>query len=66
MIIMIMNIRIVLHVIDEDVLLFAGHPADCPPVPRIGDELIHEERRVRLEGIRHTYRADHLEIQLLA
>jgi hypothetical protein len=61
-----MNIRIVLYVIHGDFLLFAGAPADCPPIPRAGDEIIHEQRRVRVEGIRHQYRADHVEISLLA
>jgi hypothetical protein len=62
-----MNIHIVLHVIDEDLLLFAGPPVDCPPIPRPGDEIIiRETDRVRVEGIRHSYRADHVEIGLLA
>jgi hypothetical protein len=61
-----MNIRIVLHVHDEDLLLFAGQPTDCPPIPRVGDEIIHEDRRVQLEGIRYHYRAENLEIGLLA
>ena len=47
-----MQIRIVLHVVDEDLLLFAGPSAICPPIPKAGDEIIHEQRRVRLEGIR--------------
>ncbi len=61
-----MTVSIVLHVADEDLLLFAGQNSDCPPIPRVGDEIIHEERRVRLEGIRYQYQADHLEIGLLA
>ena len=61
-----MTIHVVLHVADGDLLLFAGNTADCPPIPRVGDEIIHENRRVRLEGIRYQYRADHLEIGLLA
>jgi hypothetical protein len=61
-----MNVRIVLHVVDEDLLLFSGPPEHCPPVPRTGDEIIHNERRVRLEGIRYDYGVDHLEIGLLA
>jgi hypothetical protein len=61
-----MNIRIVLHVVDEDVLLFAGQQELCPPIPRTGDQILHNERRVRLEGTTYEYRADHLEISLLA
>ena len=61
-----MNFRIVLHVFDGDLLLFSGLPADCPPIPNAGDEILHQDRRVRLEGIRYDYRPDHLEISLLA
>ena len=61
-----MDVRIVLHVADGDLLLFVGPAANCPPIPRTGDEIIHEQRRVRLEGIRYQYGADHLEIGLLA
>lgn len=61
-----MTIHIVLHVVDGDHLLFAGLPADCPPIPRVGDELVHNHRRVRLEGVRYQYSVDHLEIALLA
>ena len=61
-----MHIRIVLHVVDEDRLLFAGPPGECPPIPRTGEEIIHDNRRVRLEGIRYQYWADQLEISLLA
>jgi len=61
-----MNIRIVLRVVDEDLLLYAGSPAECPPIPKMGDEIIHHGRRVRLEGIRYQYGTDQLEISLLA
>jgi len=55
-----------LHVVDEDLLLFAGPHEQCPPIPRTGDQILHNERRVRLEGTTYEYRADHLEISLLA
>ena len=61
-----MNIRIVLHVAEKDLLLFSGPSEQCPPIPRTGDEIVHGERRVRLEGICYQYGADHLEIGLLA
>jgi len=62
-----MQIRIVLHVIDEDLLLFEGAPpGQCPPVPRPGDEVVHENRRVRVEGVRHHFGTDCLEIGLFA
>jgi hypothetical protein len=60
------NVRIVLHIVDKKLLLFAGLPAECPPIPRPGDEIVHENRRVRVEGVRHQYGADLLEILLLA
>ena len=61
-----MTIRIVLHAADEDLLLLAGAAADCPPIAKIGDEIIHEQRQVRLEDSRHQYRPDDLQIGLLA
>lgn len=62
-----MNVHIVLHVVGEDLLLYSGSSAECPPLPRPGDEIvIRDQQRVRIEGIRHQYRADHLEIGLLA
>jgi len=61
-----MTIHIALHLIDDNVLLFDGLPAECPPIPRVGEEIVHEKRRLRLEGICYHYMADHLEIGLLA
>lgn len=61
-----MHVRLVLHIADGDLLLFDGPPTECPPLPRPGDEIVHEHHRVRVEGIRHQYCADHLEISLLA
>jgi len=29
-----MNIRLILHVTDKDLLLFEGSPSECPPLPR--------------------------------
>lgn len=61
-----MNIRITLHIVEGDLLLFDGAPTECPPLPRAGDEIIHDQRRVRLEGIRYHYGPEQLEISLLA
>jgi hypothetical protein len=61
-----MRIRIVLHFFDGNLVLFEGSPAECPPVPRPGDEIVHDEHRVRLEGVRYQYWPEHLEIALLA
>lgn len=61
-----MKVRVLLHVSDGDHLVFEGPPAECPPLPRTGDEIVHGDQRVRLEGIRFQYRPDSLEISLLA
>ena len=46
------SIRIVLHDIDGDSLLFAVPPEKCPPIPKAGDEIIGGQHVLRLEGIR--------------
>ena len=61
-----MTISLVLHVQSGDVLLFQGSANECPPIPRTGDEIVHESRRVRREGIRYSYQAEHVEISLFA
>jgi hypothetical protein len=61
-----MTISLVLHVQSGDVLLFRGSANDCPPIPRAGDEIVHESRRVRLEGIRYQYQDENLQISLFA
>jgi hypothetical protein len=61
-----MIISLVLHIQSGDVLLFHGSASECPPIPRAGDEIMHESRRVRLEGIRYKYQDEHVEISLFA
>jgi hypothetical protein len=61
-----MNVRIILHVAEGDHLLFEGPHEDCPPLPQTGDEIIHADQRLRLEGVRFQYQPDHFEISLLA
>jgi len=61
-----MRIRLMLHLVDNDLVLFEGPPADCPPLPRPGDEIVHEEKRIRLEGVCHRFQSELLEISLLA
>ena len=60
------NVRLVLHVLDADHLLFAGPSAEYPPIPKVGDQIVHELSCVRLEGISYCYRDNELEIGLLA
>jgi hypothetical protein len=61
-----MTISLVLHVQSGDVLLFHGSANECPPIPRTGDEIMHQSRRVKLEGIRYQYGTGHVEISLFA
>ena len=61
-----MTISLVLHVQSGDVLLFQGSANECPPIPRTGEEIVHESRRVRLEGIQYRYQDGHVEISLFA
>jgi hypothetical protein len=61
-----MTVRLVLHVLSGDVLLFQGSANECPPIPRAGDEIVHESRRVKLEGIQYRYLNGHVEISLFA
>lgn len=61
-----MKVRLILHHFDGDFVLFEGAAAHCPPIPRSGEEIVHEERRVRVEGISYLFRANCLEVGLLA
>jgi hypothetical protein len=61
-----MIVSLVLHVQSGDVLLFRGAASECPPIPRTGDELVHESRRVKLEGISYQYREGDVQISLYA
>jgi hypothetical protein len=60
------SVCLMLHVADGDFVLFDGPPGECPPVPRLGDEIVYEHRRVRVEGVRHQYWAGRMQISLLA
>ena len=61
-----MIVRIVLHIFDGDHLLFQGPPEQCPPIPRSGDEIVHNQQAVRVQGTSYQYQSDHVEIGLLA
>ena len=61
-----MTVSLILHVQSGDVLLFRGSLNECPPIPRTGDEILHDSRRVKLEGIRYDYQVGHVEISLFA
>lgn len=59
-------VSVTLHVEAGTVLLFHGPATDCPPIPRTGDEVVHDTQRVRLEGIEYRYKDGDVEIALLA
>jgi hypothetical protein len=61
-----MTVSLKLHFADAELLLFRGAATDCPPIPRIGDEILHDTRRLKLEGIQYRYIEGHVEIALLA
>lgn len=61
-----MTVSLILHIKSGEVLLFRGPATDCPPIPRVGDEVMHALRRLKLEGIQYTYNEGHVEIALLA
>lgn len=61
-----MIVNLVLHVESGDVLLFSGDASECPPIPRAGDQIVHESRRVRLEGISYQHRDGNVQISLFA
>ena len=61
-----MNIRLILHLVDKEITLFEGPPGECPPLPRPGDEIVHQGKHIRLEGVSHQFQPDLLEISLLA
>jgi hypothetical protein len=61
-----MIVSLVLHVQSGDVLLFRGAASECPPIPRAGDQIVHESRRVRLEGISYRYEDGDVQISLFA
>ena len=62
----IMKIDVVLYVLDGEHLLFTGQVSECPPIPRVGEEIRHGNLRVRLEGVQYRYQAESVEVALLA
>lgn len=61
-----MTVRLHLHCIDKELMVFEGAPADCPPIPQIGVEIECEGKMYRLEGVRYTYTDSGVDIHLLA
>ena len=58
--------RITLHSADGELLIFDGLMIDCPRIPRPGDHILQGEQRVRVERVLHDYRAEYLQVSLLA
>ena len=61
-----MTVRLVLHILGAGVLLYEGLLSECPPIPRPGDEIVHEKNRVRVESVRHHYWVNQVEVSLLS
>ena len=61
-----MIVSLLLHVQSGDLLLFRGAASECPPIPRAGEEIVHESRRVKLEGISYQYQDGNVQISLFA
>ena len=61
-----MKIRLILLLVDKTLTLFERPADECPPLPRTGDEIVYEARRIRVEGISHEFQLNLLEISLLA
>ena len=45
---------------------FDGLMIDCPRIPSPGDHILKGEQRVRVERVLHDYRAECLQVSLLA
>ena len=61
-----MRVRITLHSADGELLIFDGFMIDCPRIPCPGDHILQGDRRVRVESVLHDYRAEYLQVSLLA
>jgi len=48
------------------ILLYDGPSSECPPIPRPGDEIVHEKTHVRVECVRHHYWANQADILVVA
>jgi hypothetical protein len=44
------------------ILLYEGLTSECPPIPRAGDEIVHERTYARVECVRHHYWANQIEV----
>ncbi|MBE7158423.1 MAG: hypothetical protein INR62_08325 [Rhodospirillales bacterium] len=61
-----MMVKLILHCMDRDEVLFEGPAQDCPPVPRVGDEIACHDKVYKLEGVRHVHSEHGVTIHLLA
>ena len=51
-----MTVRLTLQLLGKrGIALFEGLSSECPPIPRPGDEIVHDKTRFRVEFVRHLY-----------
>ena len=61
-----MTVRLLLYTHGEGIVLYEGHPSECPPIPRPGDQVCHERKLLRVEKVHHQFWANHVEVWLFA
>jgi len=61
-----MRVRITLHSADGELLIIDGLMIDCPRIPSHGDHILQGEQWVRVGRVLHDYRAEYLQVSMLA
>jgi hypothetical protein len=62
-----MTVRLILQFLGKSgIVLFEGLSSECPPIPRPGDEILHEKALVRVECVRHHYWANQVEVMVVS
>lgn len=60
------RVKLILHCSDNVYVIFDGPSSECPPIPRVGDQIECEGKMYHLEGIQHSYTEEVVTINLLA
>ena len=62
-----MTVRLILQFLGKTgIVLFEGLSSECPPIPRPGDEILHEKTLVRVDCVRHHYWANQVEVLVVS
>ena len=62
-----MTVRLILQFLGKSgIVLFEGLSSECPPIPRPGDEILHEKTLVRVDCVRHHYWANQVEVLVVS